>query len=115
MVNKGKFRYRFYQGTKFMLAMVAAAVSNLAFDFKYPVCWLFTILDKLTINRGQADVKTEVLLHKKVDGQTGDSFSHKNKYAKPQHTGSFEKIFEKNEHKKEFIHRDLIITLSSSL
>ena len=51
MVNKGKFRYRFYQGTKFMLAMVAAAVSNLAFDFKYPVCWIFTILDKLTINR----------------------------------------------------------------
>ena len=51
MVNKGKFRYRFYQGTKIMLAMVAAAVSNLALDFKYPVCWLFTILDKLTINR----------------------------------------------------------------
>ena len=51
MVNKGKFRYRFYQGTKFMLAMVAAAVYNLALDLKYPVCWLFTKLDKFPINR----------------------------------------------------------------
>ena len=51
MVNKGKFRYRFYQGTNIMLAMVAAAVSNLALDFKYQVCLLLTKLDKFPINR----------------------------------------------------------------
>ena len=51
MVNESKFCYRFYQGTNIMLAIVAAAVSNLGLDFKYPVCWLFTKLDKFTINQ----------------------------------------------------------------